>query len=119
MALYRYSGCAPGPDFHYRPEYEPEAGGHKSNSLEKELRDRGLHASANRVGQSGGAAIGGPPGSAREPVPGSAFVGYAAPHHFEPAYPTAHYSTALVGPSYHPYYLPPPVMPAPLPHYLH
>eukprot|EP01063_Lacrimia_lanifica_P042024 TRINITY_DN995_c0_g1_i1.p3 TRINITY_DN995_c0_g1~~TRINITY_DN995_c0_g1_i1.p3 ORF type:complete len:129 (+),score=42.93 TRINITY_DN995_c0_g1_i1:62-448(+) len=28
---------------------EPAAGGHKSISLEKELRDRGLHASANAV----------------------------------------------------------------------
>eukprot|EP01061_Rhynchopus_euleeides_P037016 TRINITY_DN625_c0_g1_i3.p1 TRINITY_DN625_c0_g1~~TRINITY_DN625_c0_g1_i3.p1 ORF type:complete len:125 (+),score=34.69 TRINITY_DN625_c0_g1_i3:67-441(+) len=28
---------------------EPQAGGHKSISLERELRDRGLHASANAV----------------------------------------------------------------------
>ena len=28
---------------------EPQAGGHKSISLEKDLRDRGLHASANAV----------------------------------------------------------------------
>eukprot|EP01060_Flectonema_neradi_P034767 TRINITY_DN6209_c0_g1_i1.p1 TRINITY_DN6209_c0_g1~~TRINITY_DN6209_c0_g1_i1.p1 ORF type:complete len:137 (+),score=15.72 TRINITY_DN6209_c0_g1_i1:51-461(+) len=28
---------------------EPQSGGHKSISLEKELRDRGLHASANAV----------------------------------------------------------------------
>eukprot|EP00755_Sulcionema_specki_P014764 Sspe_Gene.57597::Locus_31590_Transcript_2_2_Confidence_0.667_Length_589::g.57597::m.57597 len=29
---------------------EPQVGGHKSISVEKELRDRGLHASANAVG---------------------------------------------------------------------
>eukprot|EP00754_Rhynchopus_humris_P012476 Rhum_TRINITY_DN14289_c0_g1::Rhum_TRINITY_DN14289_c0_g1_i1::g.76820::m.76820 len=28
---------------------EPQTGGHKSISLEKELRDRGMHASANAV----------------------------------------------------------------------
>ena len=28
---------------------EPQSGGHKSISLEKELRDRGLHASANAI----------------------------------------------------------------------
>ncbi|KAJ9471181.1 hypothetical protein DIPPA_13952 [Diplonema papillatum] len=35
------------PESHMWPD--PQSGGHKSISLEKELRDRGLHASADRV----------------------------------------------------------------------
>ena len=50
------------------PMYEPIIGGHKTHSWEKELRERGLHASANRVAQDGDAFFEGPQGN---PAPGS------------------------------------------------
>ncbi|KAJ9443383.1 hypothetical protein DIPPA_30616 [Diplonema papillatum] len=50
------------------PTYEPIIGGHKSFSWEKELRERGLHASANEIAGQGDAFFEGPQGS---PAPGS------------------------------------------------
>ena len=50
------------------PTYEPILGGHKSYSWEKELRERGLHASANEVGTGGDQYFEGPQG---HPAPGS------------------------------------------------
>eukprot|EP01060_Flectonema_neradi_P010721 TRINITY_DN177_c0_g2_i1.p1 TRINITY_DN177_c0_g2~~TRINITY_DN177_c0_g2_i1.p1 ORF type:complete len:428 (+),score=64.00 TRINITY_DN177_c0_g2_i1:66-1286(+) len=50
------------------PTYEPIIGGHKSHSWEKELRERGMHASANEVGNTGDNFFEGPQG---HPAPGS------------------------------------------------
>ena len=50
------------------PSYEPIIGGHKTHSWEKELRERGLHAAANRVASEGDAFFEGPQGN---PAPGS------------------------------------------------
>eukprot|EP01063_Lacrimia_lanifica_P003817 TRINITY_DN12089_c0_g1_i1.p1 TRINITY_DN12089_c0_g1~~TRINITY_DN12089_c0_g1_i1.p1 ORF type:complete len:405 (+),score=103.81 TRINITY_DN12089_c0_g1_i1:47-1216(+) len=52
----------------YDPMYEPIVGGHKSFSLEKELREQGRHAAANEVGNDGGRYYEGPQG---HPAPGS------------------------------------------------
>eukprot|EP01059_Diplonema_ambulator_P009522 TRINITY_DN1942_c0_g2_i1.p1 TRINITY_DN1942_c0_g2~~TRINITY_DN1942_c0_g2_i1.p1 ORF type:complete len:485 (+),score=111.82 TRINITY_DN1942_c0_g2_i1:52-1506(+) len=62
----RTVSSAPGTD--NDPTYEPIIGGHKSFSWEKELRERGMHASANDVGSKGDDFYEGPQGF---PAPGS------------------------------------------------
>eukprot|EP01062_Namystynia_karyoxenos_P048634 TRINITY_DN3707_c1_g2_i1.p1 TRINITY_DN3707_c1_g2~~TRINITY_DN3707_c1_g2_i1.p1 ORF type:complete len:819 (+),score=144.23 TRINITY_DN3707_c1_g2_i1:77-2533(+) len=57
-----------GPGAYPDPNYEPIIGGHKSFELEKELRERGMHASANAVALQGAAVYEGPQGY---PAPGS------------------------------------------------
>eukprot|EP01062_Namystynia_karyoxenos_P066421 TRINITY_DN60355_c0_g1_i1.p2 TRINITY_DN60355_c0_g1~~TRINITY_DN60355_c0_g1_i1.p2 ORF type:complete len:437 (+),score=76.42 TRINITY_DN60355_c0_g1_i1:90-1400(+) len=57
-AVYAPSGGSPAPrgfsgSGGSAGSYEPPIGGHKSNSMEKELRDRGLHAQANAVAMQG------------------------------------------------------------------
>eukprot|EP01065_Artemidia_motanka_P020428 TRINITY_DN2445_c0_g1_i2.p1 TRINITY_DN2445_c0_g1~~TRINITY_DN2445_c0_g1_i2.p1 ORF type:complete len:458 (+),score=128.36 TRINITY_DN2445_c0_g1_i2:87-1460(+) len=59
---------AAGPAGHPSDSYEPIIGGHKSHSLERELRERGLHASANAVAAAGDEHYEGPQG---HPAPGS------------------------------------------------
>ncbi|KAJ9444668.1 hypothetical protein DIPPA_30696 [Diplonema papillatum] len=52
----------------FDPGFEPILGGHKTHSWEKELRERGLHASANAIAFQGDAYFEGPQG---QPAPGS------------------------------------------------
>ncbi|KAJ9457898.1 hypothetical protein DIPPA_17939 [Diplonema papillatum] len=76
---------------------EPMAGGHKSISLEKELRDRGLHASANAIAN----------GEIVDPLQGSSIeradleLRVGSPHRFRTGAYNAHIDAeALLPPEY-------------------